>query len=55
MNEFAQVLATLERIADALERQNPPREAVRVAADADAFVWHTDPDALLPVASYNFV
>ncbi len=53
MNEFAQVLATLERIADALERQNPPREAVRVAADADAFVWHTDPDALLPVARVN--
>jgi predicted AAA+ superfamily ATPase len=53
MNEVAQVLAALERIAAALERQTPPQEPVRIPEEIDAFVWRTDPEALLPVARVN--
>ncbi len=53
MNEFAQALNLLERIAAALERKNPSPEPVRIPGNADAFVWRTDPDALLLVARVN--
>lgn len=48
-------LATLLRIADALERIAPP---ARKAADltlADAFVWHPAGFELAPVAKVNRV
>ena len=45
----------LRRIADALERLRPaPRPAPDFGA-ASAFVWHTDPDRLEPVAKVNRV
>jgi predicted AAA+ superfamily ATPase len=50
-----QTLATLLRIADALERLAPP---ARKAADltlADAFVWHPAGSELSPVARVNRV
>ncbi len=47
--------AALTRIAEALERMSPaPREAPDFGA-ADAFVWHVDPDRLVPVARVNRV
>lgn len=46
---------TLERIANALERM-APAGGVRPDFDAaDAFVWQTDPDRLVPVARVNRV
>ena len=39
----------LRRIADALERMNPPPPPLPDFAGADAFVWHPDPDRLVPV------
>ena len=46
---------TLTRIAEALERISPaPLEAPDFAA-ASAFVWHTSPDRLEPVAQINRV
>jgi len=45
----------LRRIADALERMSPvPVQAPDLGAAA-AFVWHTDPDRLAPVARVNRV
>ena len=45
----------LERIAVALERM-APEPLIRPDFDAaDAFVWHTDPDCLAPVARVNRV
>lgn len=45
----------MERIAQALERMSPaPLDAPAFDA-ADAFVWHTSPDRLDPVASVNRV
>lgn len=47
--------ATLERIAAALERMSPaPLKAPDFAA-ADAFVWQTSPDRLIPVPQVNRV
>ncbi len=40
----------LRRIADALERMSPPLPPLPDFAGADAFVWHPDPDRLVPVA-----
>jgi uncharacterized protein len=40
---------TLLRIAEALERMSPPPGALPDFSDADAFVWHVDPDRLDPV------
>ncbi|MBM3523202.1 MAG: ATP-binding protein, partial [Alphaproteobacteria bacterium] len=49
------LLALLERIASALERQAPcPPPATDLAA-VDAFVWHADGQRLAPVARVNRV
>ncbi len=45
----------LERIAAALERMSPPPLDAPDFAGADAFVWHTAPDRLSPVAKVNRV
>ena len=46
---------TLRRIAEALERMSPaPADAPDLTA-ASAFVWHPDPDRLVPVARVNQV
>ncbi|WP_368344073.1 ATP-binding protein [Pelagovum sp. HNIBRBA483] len=39
----------LTRIAEALERISPPPEAAPDFGQASAFVWHTEPDRLVPV------
>jgi uncharacterized protein len=49
------VPAALERIAAALERISPPPAPAPSFADAQAFVWHTGPDRLEPVAQVNRV
>ena len=43
----------LERIAAALERISPPPQAAPDFASAGAFVWHPDPDRLVPVTKVN--
>ncbi len=43
----------MERIAEALERMSPAPLAAPDFAAADAFVWHTSPDRLDPVAKVN--
>ncbi len=45
----------LERIADALDRLAPAPLAAPDFASADAFVWQTEPDALMPVTKVNHV
>ncbi len=47
--------ALLARIADALERLAPRAAARPDFAAADAFVWHADRGALIPVAKVNRV
>lgn len=47
--------AALTRIAEALERISPPTPEPPDLAAADAFVWHTGPDRLEPVARVNRV
>ncbi len=47
--------AALTRIADALERMNPPPQSPPDLAASGAFVWHPDPDRLVPVAKVNRV
>ncbi|MCB2115818.1 MAG: ATP-binding protein [Rhodobacteraceae bacterium] len=42
--------ALLTRIAEALERLAPAPRAAPDFSRAEAFVWHSDPDRLLPVA-----
>ena len=49
------LLAALTRIADALERLAPAREASPALSDADAFVWQGDSGRLEPVARVNRV
>ncbi|MDX8353253.1 ATP-binding protein [Cognatiyoonia sp. IB215182] len=46
---------TAERIAEALERLSPPPAPAPDFGSAEAFVWHPDPDRLLPVAQVNRV
>ena len=46
---------TLTRIAEALERLAPAPEPDPSFAEADAYVWHTNPDRLEPVAKVNRV
>ncbi|MEN8894147.1 ATP-binding protein [Planktotalea arctica] len=48
-------MSELERIAAALERLAPAPLAAPDFAAAEAFVWQTAPDALLPVASVSRV
>lgn len=45
----------LDRIAEALERLAPAPLAAPDFSSANAFVWQTDPDALVPVAEVNRV
>jgi predicted AAA+ superfamily ATPase len=45
----------LQRIADALERIAPAPSTIPDLGAADAFVWHTDPDRLVPVQKVNRV
>ncbi|MBI2236544.1 MAG: ATP-binding protein [Magnetospirillum sp.] len=45
----------LARIADALDRLAPPPRTAANLADADAFVWHADPDGLEPIHDVNRV
>ncbi len=47
--------ALLERIAEALERMRPAPAATPDWHAAEAFVWHTEPDRLAPVAKVNRV
>jgi len=47
--------AALIRIAEALERISPAPLAAPDFGAADAFVWHVDPDRLVPVARVNRV
>ncbi len=49
------LLSLLARIADALERQAPPRNATVDLTVADAFVWHAHPPHLQPVPKVNGV
>ena len=46
---------SLRRIAEALERISPAPGAAPDFATADAFVWHVDPDRLVPVPRVNRV
>ncbi len=45
----------LERIAAALERMSPPPMKALDLSSASAFVWHVQPDELVPVHSINRV
>ena len=45
----------LRRIAEALERISPPAAALPDVSVAEAFVWHSGPDRLQPVAQVNRV
>ncbi len=47
--------AALERIAAALERISPMPQAAPDFGKASVFVWHPDPDRLVPVAQVNRV
>jgi predicted AAA+ superfamily ATPase len=47
--------AALLRIAEALERLSPVPEASPDFAAAEAFVWHVDPDRLVPVPEVSRV
>jgi len=51
----ATTTAALQRIADALERLTPAPPPAPDFDGADAFVWHTEPDRLSPVAEVNRV
>ncbi|MDF0600095.1 ATP-binding protein [Psychromarinibacter sp. C21-152] len=46
---------SLRRIAEALERISPAPMATPDFSAADAFVWHVDPDRLVPVPKVNRV
>ncbi len=46
---------TLKRIAEALERMAPAPLAAPDFDGADAYVWHTEPDALVPVQNVSRV
>ncbi|WP_192931106.1 ATP-binding protein [Gemmobacter serpentinus] len=46
-------VAALARIAEALERISPPAPPAPDVTGAEAFVWHTGPDRLEPVAKVS--
>lgn len=52
---LAQIASQLDRIARALETGSGTPEDLAIDPDADAFVWHTQPDKLVPVPSVNRV
>ena len=43
----------MRRIAEALERVSPPPAPAPRFTDADAYVWHVDPDHLAPVTTVS--
>ncbi|MFC0159740.1 ATP-binding protein [Mameliella alba] len=49
----AKSIAALERIAAALERMSPAPQAEPAFDGAEAFVWHVEPDRLVPVPQVN--
>jgi uncharacterized protein len=49
------LIALLTRIADAVERQAPPRPTAVDLTASDAFVWHATPPRLQPVSKVNAV
>jgi len=53
MDDLARLLPILERIASALERRAPEPAPVCIPEGTDAFIWQTDPDALIPVERVN--
>jgi predicted AAA+ superfamily ATPase len=53
--DLAALKATLDRIADALERVAPPRAKEARLDEADAFTWHSESATLMPVAEVNRV
>jgi len=55
MSEVAMSKKTLKRIAEALERMAPAPLAAPDFDGADAYVWHTEPDALVPVQNVSRV
>jgi len=55
MSDATLAPAALDRIAAALERISPAPSPAPDFAGADAFVWHTGPDRLEPVARVNRV
>jgi predicted AAA+ superfamily ATPase len=55
MTAESQLLQQLTRIADALERLRPPSAKPVSMDDADAFVWHTDPEGLQAILRVNRV
>jgi len=46
---------TLNRIADALERLSPKESPISTLEGANAFIWHVEPDHLVPIADVNHV
>lgn len=54
-NEITDLQATLERIADALDRIAPPLSPNTDLDAADAFVWQPEPACLVPVPRVNRV
>ncbi|WP_323769141.1 ATP-binding protein [Antarctobacter sp.] len=50
-----QKTAALKRIAAALERMSPAPQAAPAFDTAEAFVWHVDPDRLVPVPQVSRV
>jgi hypothetical protein len=55
MTDSSDTLAVLRRIADALDRLAPPPPRPTQLDDADAFIWHAQPEGLEPVARVNRV
>jgi len=53
--DISREAAALERIADALERISPPAGRLPDFAQADAYLWATAPDRLVPVPKVNRV
>ena len=54
-NKDQRLINALERIADALESSASQSSPLAIDKDYDAFIWHTDPDRLSPVANVNRV
>ena len=55
MNNENDLLPTLQRIAEALERLAPVPVVEPTLADASAFVWHAEADRMEPIATINRV
>ncbi len=55
MANLERLAETLTRIADSLDRLAPPPPPVTDMTQADAFVWHADPEWLEPVPVVNRV